>query len=353
MAVLDRHQTGLRRARRQLLADVFKIALHLQNTDPRIGSNVGDSCSIRVFSSPPAQDLSRQPVLLDVTWTGEGPIVRTRDRSAESFDGTRLRFQGTSSSRSAAVDGGVSGEVAFDLGGASGSIADVSNGFWLWNRSTGAGFFALDGPSAALAESGLAVAAQVFVDRFRGSSANAFDEEFNGETGEFSFRDVSLGIGRTKSKGDRWFDFENVFVSSFTQRFDESAGSLTFTEWFGSGPLDTGSIDRKIASAEATATVTLSGITCTEFFEEPVIDCTELGETTVTVDVSWEGVGAISSSKSMFDSKTGSEHIRFSGRSTNRAAVANGVVIGDVVGWTLSDADGSLSRNADGSWFKG
>jgi hypothetical protein len=299
-------------------------------------------------------ELGEALVLVDVMWDGDGPVVKMRDRSSESSDGFRLRFRGTSRTRNAVVGGGVSGDLAFDLAGAAGSISKNANGFWLWARGAGAGFFGFAGATQALAETGLVAAADVVVDRFRGQFASAFQEEFNEETGEFSFRDVSLAIGRTKTKGQKWFAFEEISVSSFTEQFDEEAGSVTFTDWFGSGPLIDGFVDRKLRRAEGTAEVTLFGFTCTEFFDEPIVECNELGETTVMVDVAWEGVGDTFTSRSSFDSKvTGGEHVRFMGRSTSRSAVANGVVDGDVVGWTLVDADGSLSRNADGSWFKG
>lgn len=326
--------------------------------DARVTTSVvlqGESCT-ETPEEFECIDLGERTVQVDVMWDGEGPTTRIRETSAESFEGNRFRFRGTSTTRQASVTGGVAGDGGFDLTGASGNLRNSADGFWQWSRGFGGEFFGLGGAAASLAESGLSTT-DVMFDRFRGSFASAFDAQFNEETGQFSFQDVSLMIGRSKTKGDRWVDINNVTVSSFIEQFDEEQGTFTFTEWFGSGPVVDGSIDRRLDSASASATVTLSGFTCTESFgsdgEESEFECTELDETSVVVDVEWQGVGSTSTSRSRFDLMTGTEHLRFSGRSTNRGALANGTVVGDVVGWSYDEANGFLANNADGSWFKG
>lgn len=295
-------------------------------------------------------DLGEAAVSVDVMWDGDGPLVRMRDRSSESFDAMRFRYRSNVSSRNALVDGGATGEMSIDLTGASGTIASGSNGSWFWSH--GDGNFGFQGSFAALAEAAGLTGSQVMFDRFRGGFASAFDEEFDEETGAFSYRDVSLTIGQSKTKGGKWYSSEGVSVYSTTQIFDESQATVTSTEWYGFGPLQEGFIDRKLTRAEARADVTLTGVECTYSLVDGTGECIELGETTATVDVSWDGIGGTFTSQQSSSSTTSSEHVRFSGRSTSRAALANGVVDGPLVGWTLMDADGSMARNADGFWIK-
>lgn len=324
---------------------------------------IGETCT----SSPEAFEcvsLGETVVQVDVGWTGFGSTVRVRENSSTNVDGLRLRFRGNGTVREASIIGGVDGSVGFDLTGAEGSIANRTSGSWLWLQGLGTsgltgaqlGTSGFIGPEAALSESGLQVSQLVF-DRFRGEFANAFNEQFDEETGEFSFQDVALIFGRTKAKGERWIEIPPVTVSSFTQRFDQEQGTVTFTQWFGSGPVTEGSVDRRLDGATVQATVTVFGTTCTERFiqngEEPDIECTDLGESTVVVDVDWVGSGPISANRFGFSLMSDVEHIRFSGRSSGRAAVANGSVSGDLVGWTFEDAPGELGRSAEGSWMKG
>ena len=295
-------------------------------------------------------DLGEAAVSVDVMWDGEGPITRARNHGAEGSDGFRFRYRSDVTSRPAMVEGGATGDMPIDFDGAYGTIFSGSDGSWVWNR--GAGDFGMQGSLAAFAGAGGFAGSPVMMDRFRGGFAVAADEEFDEETGEYSYRDVSLSIGQSKTRGGRWYSSEGVSVYSTTQLYDEAAGLVTSTEWFGFGPLLDGFIDRTLASAQARADVTLFGYTCTYSIEDWTGECVELGETTVAVDVSWDGVGGTYTSQYSSDSMTGSEHVRFSGRSTSRGAVADGVVEGDLLGWVLIDADGWIARNADGSWIK-
>ncbi len=294
-------------------------------------------------------DLGEALVLVDVTWVGDGAAVRSRDSGAQSGGHARFRYRSDVTTRNAVVDGGASGDVSIDFTGASGNLVSGSNGSWSWSR--GGGLFGPGDSFTALADGRLA-GSQVVFDRFRGSFANAFDESYDEEVGEFSSRGVSMTLGRSKTKGGQWFRFDEVSVYSVTETFDDEAGSVTTTEWFGAGTLIDGFVDRGLGGAEALADVTLFGVTCTYLFEEESDECVELGTTTVTVDVAWEGTGETFTSRYSSDVSTSSEHLRFSGRSTSRSAIANGVVAGDLIGWTLDDADGSIARNADGSWIK-
>ncbi len=295
-------------------------------------------------------DLGETAVSVDVMWDGDGPLVRMRDRSSESFDGLRFRYQSDVSSRNALVEGGATGEMSIDFTGASGTIVAGANGSWFWSR--GDSNFGFQGSFAALAEAAGVTGSQVMIDRFRGGFASAGAEDFDEATGAYSYHDVSLTVGQSKTKGGQWYSTEGVSVYSTTQIFDDTDGSVTSTEWYGFGALLDGFIDRKLARAEARADVTLVGVECTYSLEDGTGECIELGETTASVDVTWDGIGGISSSQQSYDSNTGSEHVRFSGRSTSRAAVANGVVDGSLVGWVLVDANGSMARNADGFWIK-
>jgi hypothetical protein len=309
-------------------------------------------------------ELGEVAVVVDVSWDGEGPVVRMRDRFGENFDGMRVRVFGRTQAREASTAGGVSGDIGFDLTGAFGRIARVADGFWSWNRGFGDGFFGFEGPGMALEANGLTMTTEVMSERFRGSFAQAFDEDADPETGEFSIRDVVLTQGRTKTKGAKWISMDELFVSSLSGVFDEVSQTVTLTEWAGSGPVAEGSVARNLSGAFAAAEITLFGTVCIEFYgeengngngngEEPQLDCTELGETTVIVEVTWEGVGPTATTWSRYDEMTASEHVRFSGRSTSREAIANGTVVGDDVGWVYTDGGGFMSRNADGFWFKG
>jgi hypothetical protein len=304
-------------------------------------------------------DLVEVRVLVDLAWDGDGPVVRMRDRFADASEASRIRFFGTSRAREASVSGGITGEVDIDFSGAFGRIAKDANGSWFWNRGPGDGFFGFGGPEMVMEGSALASAmTEVVFDRFRGRTAGAFDEQFDEETGTFSFQDVNLMLGRMKTKGDKWMSMDEVWVSSFSEQFDEEAETFTFTEWSGSGPVADGTVDRKLRNAAVAAEVTLFGFTCTESFgepngEEPGFECTELGEATVLVDVAWDGLGPIFTSRSSAHFTLADEHMRFSGRFSSREAVANGVVGGEAIGWSYEDASGFLGRNVDGSWFKG
>ncbi len=295
--------------------------------------------------------LGEAEATVDVSWTGQGPVFNIRDRSSDSAEGFRTRFRGSSKSREATVAGGVSGEVGFDLTGAQGRLSNEASGSWFWVRGGGDGFFGLGGAEGGALTAGTPA---VMFDRFRGSFAQAFDEEFDEETNSFAFRDVVLTDGQTKAKGDKWFSFAELFVSSFEEQFDDEAGTFTFTEWFGFAPLGGSdfSISRSLEEATVTAEVVLTGQTCTETFEDGFFDCTFLGETTALVEVEWEASGSLQTSRFSFDERIENSRFRFSGRFANRPALANGTVTGDVVGWLYEDADGFLGRDSSGSWFK-
>ena len=186
-------------------------------------------------------------------------------------------------------------------------------------------------------------------DSFRGSFAEAFIEEFDDETGTFSFQGVRVVDGRFHTTGTRPEKFATVSVDSFTETFDDETGTFTFTSWFGFADLDSRdfTIDRWLRSANVSSEVVLFGETCTETPDD--FECVDLGTTVVEVDVAWTGVGPITrvreSSSEMFDGF----RFRFKGSSMSRDATVSGGVTGDV-GFDLTGAEGSLSIGAEGFW---
>ncbi len=191
----------------------------------------------------------------------------------------------------------------------------------------------------------------ILKNRFRGSSADAIIEEFDEATGTFSFTEVFLIDGRSQS-GGKPSKFSSLVVSTFEDSFDEEEGTFTFTEWFGSAELsgDQFAIDKKLRSATVLAGLTLQGQTCTGTVEDEELECTDLGLAEVTVEVSWEGTGAIE--KSQFMEKGSSEGVRFifRGKTSSRSADVTGEVSGDLT-IDLSDALGSLTTQTTGEFI--
>lgn len=296
-------------------------------------------------------DLGPIDVTVGATWTGDGPVVRTRDRSSEHFEGARFRYRTNLSSRTAVIDGGATGGMDLDFTGAMGNIVSGADGYWNWVRP-GSGFLGGAGPIGMIVDQMAPMSVQVDSSRFRGSYATAFDEQYDEADNSYSYRDVTMTIGESRAHSGRWYSFADVSVYSTTQRFDEATQTVTTEEWFGSGPLGDGFVDRKLDAAEATAEVTLWGYACTSDWEDGSSECVELGESTATVAIDWTGVGPTSSSSYRSDSQFDGQHVRYQGRSTNRSAVANGSVTGGVFDWDLVDTDAGLGRNADGYWSK-
>lgn len=297
-------------------------------------------------------ELGTADVTVDVTWDGDGPIVRNRERSTESYQGARFRYRTNASFRAAMVDGGATGGMDLDFSGATGRIVSGADGYWSWIRP-GSGFLGGSGSIAMLAEQLAPLGVQVDSGRFRGSLAGAFGQGYDEDDGSYSYRDVTLNIGESRTRSGRWYPFADVSVYSATYWFDEATQTETVEEWVGSGPLIEGSIDRKLDLATATADVTLWGYRCIHDWDDGTSECTDLGESGASVAVDWTGVGPTSTSSYRSDSQVDDQHVRSIGRSTSRAAVASGTVTGGVLDWGLVDADGWMGRTADSYWSRG
>ncbi len=301
-------------------------------------------------------DLGTAETTVNIEWSGQGPVVRSTSRSTEQFDGFRLRFSGRSTSREAAVAGGAFGDMDIDLTDSFGRLARDSNGSWFWVAADGgSGFFGAGADfSSQLEGSALEGISSVMSERFTGSFADGFQESFDEETGTYSSRQVSLVSGRSKLKGERWVAMDQVWVSSFEESFDEASQTATWTDWFGGTELarDQFTIEQRLGGATVTATVPLFGETCTYWFEEDLVECEPIGETSVELDVVWVGDGPTSRSSSSFQERVDGTMVSFRGRFSGRAAAVSGEVTGDLVGWSFDGAFGQLGSQASGSWFK-
>jgi hypothetical protein len=197
-----------------------------------------------------------------------------------------------------------------------------------------------------------AEASVVMIDRFRGRAAQAFIESWEEETGAFTFTDVTLVDGRSKTRGAKWVDLAELSVSMFEEEFDEEG--FTYTEWFGMTQLDPASysLPRSLGTASVAAEVTLMGQRCSEYFdgEDFVFECEYLGEMVAMVEVEWTGEGPIVTTRSRSSDAFEDARFHFKGRSTARMAEVSGQIGGDGMVWELDGAEGSIARNAAGSW---
>ena len=195
----------------------------------------------------------------------------------------------------------------------------------------------------------------IFKTTSRGIAANAFVEDFDPETGGFSFTQVSVSQTREKFFKQQPFRSSTLFVIHFEENFDPETGQYSFTELFGTSELtsDQFNVDRQLTSGFVMADITLEGISCTEGPNQPNGEgfefetvCTELGPESAGVDVVWEGRGPLA--KSRFTDRFSSDGIRFSfrGTSTSRDAAVSGSVQGDALAFDLDGASGSLSRDS-------
>lgn len=199
----------------------------------------------------------------------------------------------------------------------------------------------------------------IFRSKFSGLAAEAFIDDFDEETGAFSFTGATVMDGRFQERG-KPVRSADLFVSEFTEIFDEETGTFAFTEWFGFVELSRGQfhIDKKLRSASVLADVVLEGITCTESFDEEEfefdVECTDLGTAEVTVDLNWEGVGGISKTK--FKEKSSFDGVRsmFRGQFSERQADVSGGWSGDR-NVDLTGAFGSLIEDkfSDFVMFRG
>ncbi|MDH3262149.1 MAG: hypothetical protein OEM84_14485 [Acidimicrobiia bacterium] len=303
-------------------------------------------------------DLGTAEVTANIEWSGQGPVIRSSSRSAEQFDGFRLRFSGRSTSRDAAVAGGASGEMDINLTEAVGRLANDANGSWFWAAADGgAGFFrsGAAGFHNLLEGTALAGIPSVMFDRFTGSFADAYQDSFDDETGTFSSRQVSLVSGRSKIKGQRWVSMDQVWVSSYAESFDEASQTATYTSWSGVTELagDEFAIARRLGGAHVAVSVRLFGETCTYSYADDTFECVPIGETEVAVNATWVGEGPTSASSSSFQERVDGTMFTFRGRFSGRSATVSGEVTGDLVGWSLDGAFGQLGSQATGNWFKG
>ena len=302
-------------------------------------------------------DLGPLDATVDVDWSGEGKLIRSSSRSSDQFDGFKMRFSGRSNSRSATVAGGVSGDVNIDLNGAFGRLSNEASGSWFWaSADAGGGFF---GSGTSLFQSqmqatGLAGTPSIMFDRFSGSFADAYQEHYDEAAGTYGYQQVSLTSGRSKVKGDRWVSTDQVWVYGSEESFDDVAETVTSTSWYGGteSSSDEFAIDRKLGSASVTSSVPMVGETCTYSYNDDTFECEFIGETTVDVDVSWEGVGVISQSSSSYQDRYDGTTYSFRGRFSGRSAIVTGYVSGNLFDWDMDGAYGQLGRQAIGNWYK-
>lgn len=302
-------------------------------------------------------DLGTADVTVDIDWTGQGPVIRSSSRSTEQFDGFRMRFSGRSTSRDASVAGGASGEVTIDLSGAYGRLANDANGSWFWAPAdAGGGFFGsgMSGSQTLFADTALAGMPSVMSERFNGSFADAYVDNFDEEAGTYSSHQVSLVTGRSKLKGERWVAMDQLWVSSYEETFDEATETATSTSWYGGTELmrDEFAFARRLGGADVSATVMLYGETCTYSYPDDAYECESLGETEVVVDATWVGEGSTYSSSESFQEQVDGTMFRFRGRFSGRSAMVSGEVVGGSIGWSFDGAYGQLGSQATGNWYK-
>lgn len=81
-------------------------------------------------------DLGTINVTADLTWMGVGGVQRSQYRESSTFDGFRLMFRGSFSSRQANVSGGLTGDVSIDFTGAYGSLGNQTSGDFVMIRGS-------------------------------------------------------------------------------------------------------------------------------------------------------------------------------------------------------------------------
>lgn len=303
-------------------------------------------------------ELGAAEVTVDVVWSGEGKVIRSSYRSSDQFDGFRMRFSGRSNSRSATVSGGVSGDLIIDLNGAFGRLSNEASGSWFWASSDAGGGFFGSGTlffQSELQGTSLAGTPSIMFDRFSGSFADAYQDHFDEEAGSYGYQQVSLMSGRSKVKGNRWISTDQVWVYGAEESFDDVAQTVTSTSWYGGTELasDEFAIDRKLGNASVMTSVPMVGETCTYSYTDESFECEPIGETTVDVDVSWQGVGSTSQSSSSYQERVDGTMYSFRGRFMGRAATVTGHVSGELFDWNMDGAYGQLARQVMGDWYKG
>ncbi|MDH5502573.1 MAG: hypothetical protein OEY98_00930 [Acidimicrobiia bacterium] len=342
-----------------LASDQFSMDRRLAGASVSAGLTMyGFSC-IDDFANQTFEcvDLGPADVTVDVAWSGEGRVIPSSWRSSDQYDGFRMRFSGRSDSRSATVAGGAYGDLIIDLEGAFGRLSNEASGSWFWaSADAGGGFFAT-GTSlfqSQMQDTGLAGTPSIMFDRFSGSFADAYQEHYDEENGGYGYQQVSLTSGRSKVKGDRWVSTDQVWVYGSEDSFDEVARTVTSTVWYGGTEVgaDEFSIDRKLGSASVVTSVPMVGETCTYSYNDDSFECESIGETTVDVEIDWEGVGAISQSSSSYQDRYDGMTYSFRGRFSGRSAIVTGHVSGDLFDWDMGGAYGQLGRQAMGSWYK-
>lgn len=83
---------------------------------------------------PECTDLGLAEVMVDVSWEGTGGIEKSQFMEKGSSEGVRFMFRGKTSTRSADVEGGVSGDLVIDLSDAFGSLTTQTTGDFIMIR---------------------------------------------------------------------------------------------------------------------------------------------------------------------------------------------------------------------------
>lgn len=303
-------------------------------------------------------DLGSADVTANLAWSAQGKLIRSNYRSTDDYGGFRMRFSGRSTSRDAAVTGGVEGDISIDLTGATGRLSNQASGSWFWaSADAGGEYFGSSTMTSSSLLDGTALAGtpSIMFDRFTGSFAQAYEDNYDGSTGTYQTHEVSLTSGRSKIKGEKWVSSNDVFVYSSEGTFDDVAQTATSTSWFGGAPVSKNefAIAKKLGSAHVTVSVPLSGETCTYSFQEDTYDCVSIGEKVVDVNVTWTGIGSAYQSSSSYQDRVENATISFRGRFSGRSATVAGTVSGDGIGWTFDNAYGQLGNQSYGNWYKG
>lgn len=195
----------------------------------------------------------------------------------------------------------------------------------------------------------------IFKSRFKGLVADAYNEDYDESTGAYSSSSATLVDGQS-NEGGKPSRYTYLFVSEYSESFDEVTESFSFTEWSGIAEpsRDQYEMDKKLRSASVITELTLFGQTCTFVGEEAEPECTDLGPADVTVDLTWDGFGGLSKDK--FKEMSTSDGTRFMSRGSvsSRNANVSGGWNGDHAA-DLTGGFGQLSNQAAGDFvmFRG
>jgi hypothetical protein len=136
-----------------------------------------------------------------------------------------------------------------------------------------------------------------------------------------------------------------VGFNAFSRYYDPAKETVTWTEWYGYGPIENAGVDRKLMSAYVDQPLEVYGYSCTgdPESEDYEGDCRELGPETVDVDVTWTGYGKLSKVRENYRETGPGGTFSFKSRSSSRSADVAGMVADTDLSFSFDGAYGAIN----------